>query len=530
MDDVAAAFAYYADLARAGPPPERAGAAAGRALRGCRPLRAGRRRGLIVPWNFPLVTTSWKVAPALAAGCTVVLKPSEVTPLVELELGAIADEVGLPPGVLNIVVGTGPDVGAPLGRAPGRRQDLVHRQQRRRRAGDGRRPPAAPRASASSSAASRRSWCSRTADIDHAVECITAGIFYNCGQMCSATSRLLVARAVAEPLLDRLVAAAEALQIGDALDPRVRMGPLTTAAQYRKVDWRDRAGRRGRACGCSPAAARPEGLERGYFVRADHLHRRPAGQRALARGDLRAGAGGPDLREESEAISSPTTATSAWSRRSSRAIASARSASRPRSRPATSGSTARRSCSSRPPGAASSAAASAASSAPGASRPSSRSSTSSARRGPEHGRARRETTSGGNADRRAVGDQSGAAAREPRGRLDRRVEARMAEAQAAGAGLLVLPEFACAQWLSFAPPGLAARPAGPWLAALTEQALAGAAAAARPLRRRPARRAPCRSPIADAAMACPAISTAPGCCCRTGGLPPGQAVPHAERA
>ena len=69
---------------------------------------------LIVPWNFPLVTTSWKVAPALAAGCTVVLKPSEITPVVELELGAIAAEIGLPPGVLNIVTGTGVAVGAPM--------------------------------------------------------------------------------------------------------------------------------------------------------------------------------------------------------------------------------------------------------------------------------------------------------------------------------------------------------------------------------------------------------------------------------
>ena len=62
---------------------------------------------LIVPWNFPLVTTSWKVAPALAAGCTVVLKPSEITPLVELELGNILIDVGLPPGVVNIVTGDG---------------------------------------------------------------------------------------------------------------------------------------------------------------------------------------------------------------------------------------------------------------------------------------------------------------------------------------------------------------------------------------------------------------------------------------
>ena len=74
---------------------------------------------LIVPWNFPFVTTAWKVAPALAAGCTIVLKPSEITPLVELELGAIALEAGLPAGVLNIVNGTGTEVGSILSEHPG---------------------------------------------------------------------------------------------------------------------------------------------------------------------------------------------------------------------------------------------------------------------------------------------------------------------------------------------------------------------------------------------------------------------------
>jgi betaine-aldehyde dehydrogenase len=103
-------------------------------------------------------------------------------------------------------------------------------------------------------------------DLDHAIQCITAGIFYNCGQMCSATSRLLVEASIAEPLLDRLVAAAEALPIGDPLDERVRMGPLATAAQYRKVTG---AIARGVEDGARllTGGGRPAGLERGYFVR-----------------------------------------------------------------------------------------------------------------------------------------------------------------------------------------------------------------------------------------------------------------------
>ncbi len=92
--------------------------------------------GLIVPWNFPMVTTAWKLAPALAAGCCVVLKPSEVTPLAELELASIIAECGLPQGVFNLVCGTGLAVGAPLASAPAHRQDFLHRQQRRGCAGD----------------------------------------------------------------------------------------------------------------------------------------------------------------------------------------------------------------------------------------------------------------------------------------------------------------------------------------------------------------------------------------------------------
>ena len=115
MADAAAAFDYYSDLAidldsRQDKPVTVSDSAYRARLR----LEPAGVAGLIVPWNFPLVTTSWKVAPALAAGCTVVLKPSEVTALVELELPRIAVDIGLPPGVLNIVTGTGANVGSPL--------------------------------------------------------------------------------------------------------------------------------------------------------------------------------------------------------------------------------------------------------------------------------------------------------------------------------------------------------------------------------------------------------------------------------
>ena len=98
--------------------------------------------GLIVPWNFPLVIASWKVAPALAAGNTVVLKPAELTPLTALELERIALEAGLPEGVLNVVAGPGSVVGQAARRASGRREDRVHRLDRGRAAASRRGRPA----------------------------------------------------------------------------------------------------------------------------------------------------------------------------------------------------------------------------------------------------------------------------------------------------------------------------------------------------------------------------------------------------
>jgi betaine-aldehyde dehydrogenase len=276
MDDVAAAFDYYADLAqgldeRQGTPVELPDRAFGASVR----FEPAGVAALIVPWNFPLVTTSWKVAPALAAGCTVVLKPSEITPLVELELGAIADEVGLPPGVLNIVVGTGQAVGAPLVAHP----DVAKVSFTGSNAVGEQVMVAAARDSKSISlelGGKSPILVFADSDLDRAAECVTAGIFYNCGQMCSATSRLLVEASVALPLLERLVAAAEALPIGDPLDERVRMGPLTTAAQYRKVTG---AIARGVEDGVRllTGGGRPAGLERGYFVQPTVFSEVPQG-------------------------------------------------------------------------------------------------------------------------------------------------------------------------------------------------------------------------------------------------------------
>ena len=218
---------------------------------------------LIVPWNFPLVTTSWKVAPALAAGCTVVLKPSEITPIVELELGRIVTEIGLPPGVLNITTGLGA-VGAAMTVHPD-----VAKISFTGSNGVGARVMQAASAGPKSVGLELggKSPIVVFADADEqlAAELIVGGIFYNAGQMCSATSRLVIEKSAAPRILDRVVALAKNLKHGDSLDPKTTMGPLTTRAQYDKVlDYIAK----GKALGHKlvTGGGKPGGINRGWFL------------------------------------------------------------------------------------------------------------------------------------------------------------------------------------------------------------------------------------------------------------------------
>ncbi|GGO75495.1 betaine-aldehyde dehydrogenase [Marinobacterium nitratireducens] len=220
--------------------------------------------GLIVPWNFPFVTTAWKVAPALAAGCTAVLKPSEVTPLIELELGNIAQKVGLPAGVLNIVCGTGQEVGSALTGHPDIDKISFTGSNR---VGEIVMQSAAKQVKGLSLELGGKSpmLVFEDADLDQACDWILGGIFYNAGQMCSATSRLLVHERIADALIERLKSAAESLKLGDAFTPGVQMGPLTSRAQLDTV-----LGyiERGRTEGLTllTGGQRAEQFETGYFV------------------------------------------------------------------------------------------------------------------------------------------------------------------------------------------------------------------------------------------------------------------------
>lgn len=220
--------------------------------------------GQIVPWNFPLMMAVWKVAPALAAGCTIVLKPSELTPLTALELADIADKAGLPAGVLNVVTGFGAAAGQPLADHPG--VDKL--------AFTGSVPTGSRVMQAAARDIKRVSLelggkspflVFADSDVEKAVEWIMFGIFWNQGQVCSATSRVLVERPLYDAVVARLVAESGRITIGNGREAGVLLGPLVSAGQYAKVT---AAIERGVAEGARLAAGgkRPAHLPTGYFI------------------------------------------------------------------------------------------------------------------------------------------------------------------------------------------------------------------------------------------------------------------------
>jgi len=190
--------------------------------------------GLIVPWNFPLVIASWKVAPALAAGNTVVLKPAELTPLTALELERIAVEAGIPEGVLNVVVGPGSVVG----------RRLVEHPDVAKIAFTG--STEVGRGIAAGAAATIKrvtlelggksaNVIFADADLEAAAAAAPGAVFANAGQDCCARSRILVERTAIDPFMTALERAVAAMRVGDPLEEATQMGPLISADQRETV-------------------------------------------------------------------------------------------------------------------------------------------------------------------------------------------------------------------------------------------------------------------------------------------------------
>ncbi|HEV8017985.1 MAG TPA: aldehyde dehydrogenase family protein [Steroidobacteraceae bacterium] len=190
--------------------------------------------GAIIPWNFPLMIGMWKLAPALACGCTVVLKPAELTPLTALRIGELALAAGFPPGVLNVVPGFGTVAGAALVDHPDvdkitfTGSPAVGRQILRGAAGNLKRVTL-------ELGGKSANIIFPDADLEAAVKAAASGIFFNAGQVCSAGSRILAHADIYDEVIERLVARAKAIRVGDPRDAGTSMGPLVSQVQMKRV-------------------------------------------------------------------------------------------------------------------------------------------------------------------------------------------------------------------------------------------------------------------------------------------------------
>ncbi len=220
---------------------------------------------LITPWNYPLLMASQKVAPALAAGCTTILKPAEQTPLTAIELARILDEAGAPAGVFNLLTGFGPEAGAPL---------VEH--------------PAVDKVSFTGSvevgkiisrAASETlkrvtlelggkspNLIFADADFEAAIDGTCAGIFANSGEICSAGSRVLVDKAIYDDAVTSMIEEAGNVKLGSGLDPETTMGPLISSEHLETVMSYVGAGRDSAAVAYEGTVPSDPGLAGGYFV------------------------------------------------------------------------------------------------------------------------------------------------------------------------------------------------------------------------------------------------------------------------
>jgi aldehyde dehydrogenase (NAD+) len=219
----------------------------------------------IVPWNFPLLLAAWKVAPALACGNTVILKPASQTPLTALALGEIAIEIGLPPGVLNVLTGPGTRVGQALVAHPGIDKIAF--------TGDTTTGKAIMRSAADTLKKITLELGGKSpnivladADIEAAIRGATIGIFYGKGEVCAAGSRLLVDRAIKSEFIDKLAARAKKMTAGDPLDPKTRYGAISSKKQMETVLKYIESGRAEGAALVAGGARTDIGTGKGYFI------------------------------------------------------------------------------------------------------------------------------------------------------------------------------------------------------------------------------------------------------------------------
>ncbi|OSI24222.1 aldehyde dehydrogenase family protein [Neisseria dumasiana] len=222
--------------------------------------------GQIVPWNFPLMFTSWKLGPALAAGNTVVMKPSELTPLSTLKIAELIQKAGFPDGVVNIVAGYGNTAG----------QRIADHEDIAKVAFTGSTQTGQSIVRASAGNLKRlqlelggkgANIVFEDADIDAAVNGSAWAIFHNQGQACIAGSRLMLHESIADEFLEKFVKLAESIRLGDPLDPETEMGPLTSESHRNKVlSYAEIATEQGGKILTGGKAPEDAALKNGYYV------------------------------------------------------------------------------------------------------------------------------------------------------------------------------------------------------------------------------------------------------------------------
>jgi betaine-aldehyde dehydrogenase len=259
INDVATCFEYYGGLAtkvmgHVNPVPDNA---LSLSLR--EPVGVAAQ---IIPWNYPLLMVAWKLAPALAAGCTCVLKPAEQTPLTALELAGWLTEIGFPPGVVNIVTGFGETAGAPLVKHPG-----VDKVAFTGSAAVGKlilkaAADTIKRVTLELGGKSPNIFFA-DADFEAAIDGALFGVFINQGEVCSAGSRILVEKSIYSRFVEAMTEKAKMIKLGAPLDRSTKMGPLVSKEQYERVQSYVTIGKQ--EAKLTAGGGRPAGLGRGYY-------------------------------------------------------------------------------------------------------------------------------------------------------------------------------------------------------------------------------------------------------------------------
>jgi len=262
MTDVATCFEYYGGLATKlhGQVVNVPDNALSLALR--EPLGVA---GQIIPWNYPLLMAAWKIAPALCAGCSVVIKPAEQTPLTLLQLARSFEACGVPKGVINVTTGLGEAAGAPLVAHPAVDKiaftgSVEVGKQIMRSAAD-----TLKKVSLELGGKSPNIFFA-DADFESAVDGALFGVFVNQGEVCSAGSRVLIERPIYKKMLDAMVEKAKRIKLGPGMDPATKMGPLVSKAQMERVMRYQEIGRKEAKVASGGGRPREAELQKGYFV------------------------------------------------------------------------------------------------------------------------------------------------------------------------------------------------------------------------------------------------------------------------